>query len=139
MAIEQEIEAEPLARRADELLQRAVIGAIEPLDALDRLGEAELPRIDLLAGRDDARDRAEPDAHPRRAAVDVSRQRVLEHRRVELERLAVGIEIGPRESTPSAAAPPPGLGIENLVDDSYPPSAASVSGSSREAARNSRG
>ena len=74
-----------------------MIGLVELIDAQQRIGEAQLARIDVFAGRDDARDGAEPDLDARRAAVDIVGQRILEHRRVELEGLAVRVEIGARE------------------------------------------
>src|SRR5437868_13358920 len=63
-----------------------------------RLSEAEVAAIELPATRDDTGDRAESHAHARRTRIDEARQRVREHRRVELPRLAVDIEIGAREA-----------------------------------------
>ena len=42
MAVDQQVIAETLLRRRDELVERAVIGAIETLDARSGVGEAQL-------------------------------------------------------------------------------------------------
>ena len=68
MAIEQEIAAEIRRGLVDETPQRVMIGLIERLDPLPRLGKAQLPGIDLLAAGDHPGNRAEPHAHPGRAA-----------------------------------------------------------------------
>ena len=75
-----------------------MIGTVESLDAQDRVGEAQFAGIYLLARCHDACDGAQPDLDPRGAGVHVGRQRLCEHGGIELERLAVGIEIGARKS-----------------------------------------
>src|SRR5262249_22867233 len=84
MAINEEITADLSLRLFDELTQRLMIGIIEALDAAPRLGEAQLLRVDLFPGCDDAGDRAKTHADPRRAGVDEIRQSVGKHFRVEL-------------------------------------------------------
>src|SRR5258708_36410523 len=98
MAIDEEVVAETRLGRRDELAEGVVIGSIELLDAGERVGKAQLAGIDVFAGGDDPRYRAEPDLDARRGDVDEIRQRLLEHRRIELVRLAIDVEIGTREA-----------------------------------------
>ena len=76
-----------------------------------------LPRVDLLAVGDDARDGAEPGADARRAGVDVAGQRVVEHGRVELVGLAVGVDEGAREEARQQRGAVRGRRREQLVDE----------------------
>ena len=75
-----------------------MVRVVKTLDAPFGIGKAQFPGVDVLAAGNDAGDRAEPDAHPRRSGVDEARQCVGEHRRVELVSFPVDIEIGPREA-----------------------------------------
>src|SRR5205085_6666854 len=92
-----------------------MVGVVEDIDALFRLGEAQLAGIDLLATRDDTGDHAESQAHARRTRIDEARQRVREHRRVELPRLAVDIEIGAREARREQRRSELGPGAEQRI------------------------
>ena len=70
---------------------------IETLDTVSCFGEAQLLGVDLFSAGDDAGNRAETHADPRRARVDEIRQIVGEHRRVELVGLSVDVDISARE------------------------------------------
>ena len=107
----------PRVRAVEQGLQLLVIGTIERLDAHPRVGEAQLAAVDLGAIGDDARNGAEAGADARAGAVDIGGQRVGEHRRVELPRLAVRIDIGTRkEGLEQRRAAFGGTG-EQLVDE----------------------
>src|ERR1700719_2966356 len=98
MAIDEEITAEHARRLLDQPAQHLVVRVVEALDAPFGIGEAQLLGVDILAAGNDAGDRAEPDATPRRAGIDVARQGVGEHRGVELVSFPVDVEIGPRKA-----------------------------------------
>ena len=117
MAVEQHGEAERRLGRANERAERRVIGLVVALDARHGVGEAQLAAIDLGAVGDDAGDRAKPAAHPGRMGVDVGRQRVLEHRRVELVGLAVDVDVGARKQRPDQRRAEARPGGEQLVDE----------------------
>ena len=93
MAVDQQATAQTFARLIDERLQRPVIRPVEVVDTLGRFGETKLALVNILIARDDAGDGAEAGRNPRGVAIDVGWQGVLEHLRVELERLPVGVEI----------------------------------------------
>ena len=78
MAIDEEIAAEHAGRLLDQLAQHLVVRVVEALDALFGIREAQFPGVDILAVGNDASDRAETDANPRRAGIDIARQCVGE-------------------------------------------------------------
>ena len=98
MAIDQQAAAEARAGRGQYLAQRIVIGPVVGIDAPFRVVEAQRAGIDLFAVGDYLGDRAEPCRHARRAGVDERRQLVLEHRGIQLERLAIGVDKGARKA-----------------------------------------
>ena len=98
MAIDQQTAAKPRFGFVDKPPQCPVIRAMEAVDAALGLGEGQLAGVDFLAARDDAGNRAEPRAYPRRGPVDKGRQCVGEHRGVELIGLAVDVEISARKA-----------------------------------------
>lgn len=100
----------------DQPAQHLVIRVVEALDAPFGIGEAQLPGVDVLAVGNDTGDRAEPDANPRRAGIDVTRQRVGEHRRVELVSFPVDVEISPRKAGREQRGAELRGGGEQLVD-----------------------
>ena len=94
-----------------------MIGPVVGLDPAQGVVEVQLVLIDLGAGADQLGDRPQPGGDPRRAGVDVVGQGLREHPRVELERLAVGIDVGAREQRPDQRRAVPGRGGEQLVDE----------------------
>ena len=118
MAVDQQAVAESRAGLLDQFLQRPVIGPVEGVDALGRIGEAELVLVDFLAVGDHPGDGAKPGGDPGGVGIDVGRQRVLEHLRVELERLPVGVEIGAGEERAQERRAVLGRGGEDFVDES---------------------
>ena len=116
MAIDEEITAEHARRLLDQPAQHLVVRVVEALDAPFGIGEAQLLGVDVLAAGNDAGDRAEPDANPRRAGIDVARQGVGEHRRVELVGFPVDVEISPRKAGREQRGAELRGGGEQLVD-----------------------
>ena len=94
MAVDQQAAAEALAALGDQRAERLVIGPVAGREASLGLGEGKLRAVDLAIVGGEARDAAEPGRDPRGIGDGARRQRVLEHLRVELQRLAVGIDIG---------------------------------------------
>src|SRR3546814_8099336 len=100
VGVDEDAVSESGPRALDEVRERLVIRAVEAADPVQRLVEPELAPIDLAAAGDDARDGAEPGAYPRRPADDPAGQLVVEHARVEFERLAIPVDEGAREQRP---------------------------------------
>jgi hypothetical protein len=96
--------------------QHFVVRVVEALDAPFGIGEAQLPGVDVVAAGNDAGDRAKPDANPRRAGIDVARQGIREHRRVELVSFPVDVEISPRKTGREQRGTELRGGSEQLVD-----------------------
>ena len=96
MAVEQQNGAERGVRLIEQVLQRVMVRPVGEPHPLLCLVEAEPPAIDLLAA-DPAGDGAEPGAGAGRVGVDVVGQ-PIEQRRIELERLAIGIDVAPGET-----------------------------------------
>ena len=69
MAIDEEITAEHARRLLDQPAQLLMVRVVKTLDAPFGIGKAQLRGVDVLAVGNDAGDRAEPDAHPRRAGI----------------------------------------------------------------------
>src|SRR5437868_14730174 len=90
--------AEALLRRLDQLAERAVIGAIEPFDARQRVRQMQLAAINVLTGGDDPRNRTESDLDARRAGIDEVGKALSEHCGIKLVRLPIDVEIGAREA-----------------------------------------
>src|SRR3546814_10714399 len=80
--------AEPVEGALDGLGEGGVERPPAALDAMQRVGEAELAAVHRGGIRDDPRDGAEPGGDAGVLGGDVVRQRVVEHRRVELVGLA---------------------------------------------------
>src|ERR1700726_667121 len=116
MAIDEKIAAEHARRLLDQAAQHFVVRVVEAFDAAFGIGEAQLPGVNVLAAGNDAGDRAEPDANPRRAGIDVAWQGVAEHRRVELESFPVDVEISPRKTGREQRGAELWGGGEQLVD-----------------------
>src|SRR5204862_4126759 len=116
MAIDEETTTEQARRLLYQPAQHLVIRVVEALDAPFGIGEAQLLGVDVLAAGNDAGDRAEPDANPRRAGIDVARQGVAKHRRVELVSLPVDVEISPRKTGREQRGAELWGGGEQLVD-----------------------
>src|SRR5439155_27100951 len=70
MAVYEETPAEHVLSPFDQPAQCMMVGVIEALDPLLGIGKAQFLGVDLLAAGNDAGDRAEPAAHPRRSGVD---------------------------------------------------------------------
>ncbi len=117
MTVDEERIAETLQRHLDQLAERAVIGAIETLDARQRVGKAQLAAIDVLPRGDDPRDRAEADLDARRAAVDEVGDGLLEHCGIEFVGLAIDVEIGACEAGAQQRRAERRAGGEELVDE----------------------
>ena len=117
MAIDQQAAAEPLLGRLQQPLQGLVVGPVKGLDAAKGVFEPERFVIDVLAVGDHPGDGAEPGGDPRRAGVDVIGQRVGEHRRVELESLAVGVYVGAGKAGAQKRRAEIGGGGENFVNE----------------------
>ena len=71
---------------------------VEPVDAVERLGQRQAVAIDLLAVGNDAGDGAQPTHDTHRLGIGVRRHRLGEKLRIELIGLAVHVEIGAREA-----------------------------------------
>ena len=98
MAVDQQAGAETGAGLGDQLRPaRRGTAASRCGCAASASAKRQLAAVDRLAGGDDAGDRAEPRADAGAGGVDPGRQRVGEHRRVELPGLAVGVAPGARE------------------------------------------
>ena len=117
VAVDQQAGAECAACASISAAQRLVDTAPSRRDPALRLGEAQLAPIDRLARGDHARDGAEPGADPGAGGVDPGRQRVVEHRRVEFPRLAVGVAEGAREGGGEQRRAVLRRGGEQLVDE----------------------
>ena len=100
MAIEQNRHPESLERPLRQPAERGVIGAVACLYPVQRLGDRHTAGVDFLRFGDEPRDRAEAGRHPQRARVHMGGQLALEHAGIELERLAIDVEIGPRKPRP---------------------------------------
>ena len=100
--------------RRDQPLQRPMIRPVGEADPPLGLVEAETPAIDAFAA-DAARYRAQAGAGAHRVGVDVGRQAV-EQGGIELEGLAVGVDIGAREARPQQRSSDAWGGAEQLVD-----------------------
>ena len=117
MAIDQQTPPEPLLGRLQQPLKRLVIGPVKGLDAAKGVFEPERSVIDVLAVGDHPGDGAEPGGDPGRAGVDVIRQRIGEHRRVELESFAVGVHVGAGKAGAQKRRAIIGGGGEDLVHE----------------------
>src|SRR5437763_2819976 len=116
VAVDQQTAAEHLLGILDKPAQCLMVRVVQGIHALFGLGEAQLTGIDLLTARDNAGDRAEPHAHPRRTRIHKTRQHIGEHRWVEFPRLAVDVEIGPGEARREQRGAELGPGAEQHVD-----------------------
>ena len=105
-----------LLRLGEQLLQRGVVGRIEPVDALQRGADRERLAIDLVGLRDDARDGAKAADHPHRLGIGIMRQPLAEQDRIELVGLAIDVEIGPREMGIEQGRAQIGHEAEKLLD-----------------------
>ena len=73
--------------------------------------------VDRLAARRDARDHAEAGGDAGGAVVERPRQRAFEHGRVEFVGLAVGIDVGARETRREQGHAERRCGAKQLVDE----------------------
>src|SRR5215472_18013715 len=116
MAVDEEVTAEDALGLLQQPAEHLVIRMIEAVDAPLGIGKSQFLGVDLLAVGDNARDRAEPDSNARRYDVDEARQRVGEHRRVELVGFAIDVEVRPREACREYRGAELRRGGEQLVD-----------------------
>ena len=117
MAIDQHADPEFLDRLLDQCRQRLVVRPVVGVDAMGGGREGQLGAVDLAPVGDHLGDRAEAGGDTARLRVGVARQRVDEHRRVELERLAVGIDEGARKQGLDQGRAELGRIGEQLVDE----------------------
>ena len=106
--------AEGRVRLTDQALQRLRVWPVGEAHPLLGLIEGQAPAVDVLAA-DPAGDGAEPRAGARRAGVDMIGQAV-EQAGVQLEHLAVGIDVGAGEARPKERCAQFGGGAEQPVD-----------------------
>jgi hypothetical protein len=92
-----------------------VIGPVGELDPAFDPVQAEGRAIDRLAG-DPARNRAEPGSGLGRIGIDIFWQRLAEQPGIELERLAVGVDIGAGESGLQEGCSEGRRGVEQAID-----------------------
>ena len=97
MAVDQAGCTEAGAGLLDQLGQGGMVGQVAAVEPGLGLGHGQLAAVDLGAAGHDAGHGAQARAHPRAAAVGPGGQGALEHRGIELEGLAVDVEIGARE------------------------------------------
>ena len=116
VAIDQEGDAETLARLLQQIGKRGVEGPIEPLDALESGADGQSLAIDLLGVGDDAGDGAEPAHHAGRLGVGELGHPAGEELGVELVGLAVDVQIGAREACGDQRRTQGHDGLEQLVD-----------------------
>jgi hypothetical protein len=95
--IDQQAGPELLACRTDQADQRIVERLPARAHPRFGIGKAQLASVDRLARGHHLGDRPEAGADPRAAGVHPWRQWLVEHGRIELPRLAVGVAIGARE------------------------------------------
>ena len=97
MAVDQHGGAEILVHPRKQPPQRAVVGLVQALDALERVVDRDAPVVDFLGVADDARDRAQAASDPHGAGIGERGQPALEHARIELVGLAVYVDEAARE------------------------------------------
>ena len=102
-------------RLAEQRSKRLVIGGIEPVNALERRADGKRLAVDLVGLRDDTGNGAEPSDHTHRLRIGVMGQPIAEQNRIELVRLAVDVEIGPREMGIEQGGAEPGHEGEQLL------------------------
>ena len=105
MAIDQHGIAEALPRPLEQRLEPGMIGPVDRLDPVERLGDGQRMRVDLDIFRDDAGDGAEPAGNAHRADIGIGRQFAVEHAGIELIGLAIDVEPGAREMRPHQRGP----------------------------------
>src|SRR3712207_7606668 len=88
MAVDQQAAAEFVAGLGDERGERRVVGLPKAADAVLRFPEGELAPVHRLARRHHPGDGAEPGADARAGRVHPGRERLVEHARGEVPRLA---------------------------------------------------
>ena len=97
MAINQHGGAEIAMQPHENPPQGAVVGLVQAVDPLERLGDRNTLIVDFLRIADHARNRAEPAGHPHRSRIGERRQPAVEHSRIKLVRLAIDVDIAARE------------------------------------------
>ena len=118
MAIDQHGDAEAGAGLGDQGGEGVVIGGVALGQAGGALGPGQRPTADGLAVGDDFGDHPEAGADPGAGDVRRRRHRVQEHRRVDLARVAVGVDPDPWEMGQEQGRAEARHPIEQLIDKS---------------------
>ena len=118
MAVDQDRQPESRPRALDQAAQTLVVGPMQCGDSRQGVGDGDSSLVDRLRIADDARNRAQARRDAQRAGIGEFGQRPVEHLRIELERLAVGVEKGAREMRAQQWRAERDAGQEQFVDES---------------------
>ncbi len=97
--------------------QCPMVGLVEALDAPQRFRDRNALIVNFLRVADHARDRAQAPGNPHRARIGEGRQSAVEHPRIEFVRLAIDVDVAPREMRPHQRMAAGDDACNQLVDE----------------------